>query len=86
MVLNIRIKDWVTGLEAGDKRTLIPSIRKLQFKLIRNVLGQCVCNNTTEWHWRVSLEYNYHIHIRQFARITYQRDILTSYFNVYFGL
>ena len=44
MVLNIRIKDWVTGLEGGDKRTLnlIPSIRKLQFKLIRNVLGQCV--------------------------------------------
>ena len=42
MVRNIRIKDWVTGLEAGDKRTLIPSIRKLQFKLIRNVLGQCV--------------------------------------------
>ena len=42
MVLNIRIKDWVTGLKAGDKCTLIPSIRKLQFKLIRKVLGRRV--------------------------------------------
>ena len=42
MVLNKRIKDWVTGLKVGDKCTLIPSIRKLQFKLIRKVLGQCV--------------------------------------------
>ena len=42
MVLNIRIKDWVTGLKAGDKWTLIPSIRKLQFELTGKVLGQCV--------------------------------------------
>ena len=42
MVRNIRIKDWVTGLKAGDKWTLIPSIRKLQFELTRKVLGQCV--------------------------------------------